>query len=159
MPSTQGVMILPYRPAWAAAFRDLNIAWIEALFRVEPVDLEVLDDPQRAIIATGGEIFFAVAGDVPVGCCAALRGDGDRWELTKMAVDPAWRGRGLGEALGRAVVDHAFAHGARLVYLFTNSSLHGAIRLYERIGFAHAPMPPEGEYERGDVYMTRDERR
>lgn len=151
--------ILPFRPEWASAFRDLNLAWIQQLFRVEPVDLEVLGDPQHTIIDPGGEIFFAVADEVPIGCCAAMPAGGDRWELTKMAVQPEWRGHGLGEALGRAVVDHARAHGAREIFLFTNSSLAGAIRLYERLGFRHATPPGAAEYERGDVYMTRDERR
>ena len=144
--------ILPYRPEFAAAFRDLNLAWIEELFRVEPVDLEVLENPDRAVIRPGGEIFFAVDGEVPIGCCALMR-VGDGWELTKMAVAPAWRGRGIGEALGRAVLEHAARVGATTVFLFTNSSLAGAIRLYERLGFRHAPMPGDAEYERGDVYM------
>ena len=37
--------------------------------------------------------------------------------------------------------------------LETNSSLDGAIRLYERLGFRHAPWPHPSDYARGDVYM------
>jgi ribosomal protein S18 acetylase RimI-like enzyme len=39
------------------------------------------------------------------------------------------------------------------VFLETNSKLDGAIRLYERLGFRHAPWPHPSDYARGDVYM------
>lgn len=150
-------MIVPFRPEFATAFHDLNIAWIERLFVVEPADRKTLEHPQEAIMANGGEIFFAVIDGVPVGCCAAVyEGDG-RWELSKMAVDPTVQGQGIGEALGQAVVQHALSHGAREVYLLTNSSLHGAIRLYERLGFVHRPMPGDTPYARSDVYMIWSE--
>ena len=147
-------MIVPYRPNLARAFHDLNTAWIERLFRVEAADRKTLEHPQEAIIDHGGEIFFAMIDGVPVGCCAAVHEGNGRWELSKMAVDPAFQGRGLGEALGTAVVQHALQHGATELYLLTNSSLHGAIRLYERLGFVHQPMPGNTPYARSDVYMV-----
>lgn len=146
--------IVPFRPELAAAFHDLNIAWIERLFRVEPADLKTLEHPQESIIDHGGEIFFAVSNGVPVGCCAAVHEGNGRWELSKMAVDPAFQGRGIGEALGKAVVQHAVSQGADEIYLLTNSSLHSAIRLYERLGFVHRPMPGDTPYARSDVYMV-----
>ena len=151
--------VVPFRPDLARAFHDLNIAWIERLFRVEPADLKTLEHPQEAIIDHGGEIFFALIDGVPVGCCAAVHEGNGRWELSKMAVDPAFQGRGLGEALGAAVVQHALKHGATELYLLTNSSLHGAIRLYERLGFRHRPMPGNTPYARSDVYMVHSEKR
>jgi hypothetical protein len=39
------------------------------------------------------------------------------------------------------------------MFLETNSRLVGAIRLYERLGFVHRPLPPHSEYARADVYM------
>lgn len=150
------IEIVPFKPGHAQAFHDLNIAWIERLFRVEAADLKTLGSPQEVIIDRGGEIFFALLDGVPVGCCAAIHEGDGRWELSKMAVDPAVQGRGLGEALGQAVVQHARSRGARELYLLTNSSLHGAIRLYERLGFRHRPMPGDTPYARSDVYMVHD---
>lgn len=153
-PST--CQVVPFRPDLAKAFHDLNIAWIERLFRVEPADLKTLLHPQEAIIDPGGEIFFAMIDGVPVGCCAAVHEGKGRWELSKMAVDPAFQGRGLGEKLGQAVVHHALQNGARELYLLTNSSLHGAIRLYERLGFRHRSMPGDTPYARSDVFMVHE---
>jgi ribosomal protein S18 acetylase RimI-like enzyme len=151
-------VIVPFRPELSTAFHDLNIAWIERLFHVEAADLKTLEHPQEAIIDHGGEIFFALVDGVVVGCCAAVHEGDGRWELSKMAVDPAYQGQGLGEALGHAVVQHALVQGARELYLLANSSLHGAIRLYERLGFRHRPMPGDTPYARSDVYMVFSER-
>jgi GNAT superfamily N-acetyltransferase len=147
------VAIVPYRVEHAAAFRQLNLDWIERLFKVEGPDLEVLDDPEGAILAPGGAIFMALDADVPVGTSAMIAcGDG-RYELAKMSVAATHQGRGLGERLGRACTDWARAEGARSVFLETNSRLANAIRLYERLGFRHAPFPKVSDYARGDVYM------
>ena len=145
--------IVPFRPSLAPAFSNLNRAWIEQLFTIEPADLKVLENPETAIIDAGGQIFFAMDGEVPVGTVAALRVSPDRFELAKMAVNPNHRGRGLGYLLGQAVIDWVRGQGAREVFLVTNSSLAGAIRLYERLGFRHGPMPTHSEYARADVYM------
>ena len=148
-----GIVVVPFSPRYAADFRRLNLEWIERLFAVEAPDLKVLDDPQGAIIATGGTIFFALDGDSVVGTVAMLRGEDGRCELAKMAVAPSHQRRGIGELLGAACRSWAASQGMRTVFLETNSRLDGAIRLYERLGFRHAPWPHPSDYARGDVYM------
>jgi GNAT superfamily N-acetyltransferase len=145
--------ILPFVPALAPAFSALNRAWIERLFTLEAADLKVLQDPYSAIIAPGGQIFFALEGEIPVGTAAALRIVAGHYELAKMAVDPTYQGAGIGYLLGRAVIDWVREQGAARLYLETNSALAGAIRLYQRLGFRHAPPHAESEYARADVYM------
>lgn len=147
------MQILPFHPRLAPAFAALNREWIERLFVLEPADLKVLLDPETAIIAPGGQIFFALDGDIPVGTVAAIAAAPRRFELAKMAVAPTHQGRGLGEQLGRAVIAWAQEQGAEAVFLLTNSRLSGAIRLYERLGFVHRPLPGHTEYSRADVYM------
>ena len=85
----------------AADFRRLNLDWIERLFEVEAADLKVLDDPERAIVAPGGMIFFALEGDAVVGTVAMIRVARGRCELAKMAVAITHQRRGIGELLGR----------------------------------------------------------
>jgi GNAT superfamily N-acetyltransferase len=148
-----GIVVAPFSPRYAADFRRLNLEWIQRLFAVEAPDLKVLDDPQAAIIATGGAIFFALDGETVVGTVAMLRGDGGRCELAKMAVAPSHQRRGIGELLGVACRSWAASNGICTVFLETNSKLDGAIRLYERLGFRHAPWPHPSDYARGDVYM------
>ena len=147
------IAVVPYRDELAVAFRRLNLEWIERLFKVEAPDLKVLDDPARAIIAPGGMIFFALDGDAVVGTVAMIRGEDGRCELAKMAVAATHQRRGIGELLGSAGTAWAREHGFRRAFLETNSRLDGAIRLYERLGFRHAPWPHPSDYARGDVYM------
>lgn len=147
------IELTPFRPEHAAEFRRLNLEWIERLFEVEAADLEVLDDPERSIVAPGGMIFMAFDGDAVVGTVAMIRVTAERFELAKMAVAQTHQRRGIGELLGRACRDWAARQGVRIVFLETNSRLHNAIRLYERLGFRHAPRPQKSDYARSDVYM------
>ena len=38
--------IVEYDDSLAAEFRDINLEWISSMFRVEAVDLEVLEHPR-----------------------------------------------------------------------------------------------------------------
>lgn len=147
------IRIVPFRPDLAPAFAALNREWIERLFTIEPADLKTLNDPVGHIIETGGEIFFALDGETAVGTVAAVREGTGRYELAKMAVAPTHQGRGIGRLLGEAMIDWARTQGAASVFLLTNSRLDGAIRLYERLGLRHRPLPGHTEYARADVYM------
>jgi GNAT superfamily N-acetyltransferase len=147
------MQIISYRPEHAGAFAALNRDWIERLFSIEPADLKVLNDPEHAIIAPGGEIFFALDGTTVVGTVALVPTGPRAFELAKMVVAGSHQGQGIGEALGTAAVEWARAKQADHLFLVTNSSLTGAIRLYERLGFVHRPMPPS-DYARADVYMV-----
>ncbi len=147
------MQVVPYRAELAPAFAALNLEWIERLFALEPADLAVLRDPEAAILAPGGALFFVLDGEAAVGTVAALAAGPGRYELAKMAVTPAYQGRGLGEALGRTVIHWARERGAATVFLLTNRRLTGAIRLYQRLGFIERPLPAQTEYRRADVYM------
>ncbi len=148
-----GLTVVPFRRELAGEFRRLNLDWIERLFAVEEPDRKVLDDPEQAIIAKGGMIFFALDGDTVVGTVAMIRIDDARHELAKMAVATSHQRRGIGELLGLACKDWAAKKGVKTVFLETNSRLGNAIRLYERLGFRHAVDPHPSDYARADVYM------
>jgi GNAT superfamily N-acetyltransferase len=147
------IRIVAYQRELAPAFQRLNLAWIERLFEVEDADRKVLGDPERAIIAPGGQIFFALDAGEPIGTVAMIRFSAARYELAKMAVAQSHQRRGIGELLGAAAIAFARDAGAETVFLQTNSRLNGAIRLYERLGFRHAADPDPPEYARADVYM------
>lgn len=149
-----GVVIVPFRREFAGDFRRLNLDWIRELFSVEEADRRVLDDPESAIVGKGGAIFFALdeASSEVIGTAAMIRIDGVRCELAKMAVAPAHRRHGVGELLGRACLEWARNNGIHKVVLETNRQLDGAIRLYERLGFRHAPAHAS-DYARADVFM------
>lgn len=145
--------IIAFEPRYAADFKRLNLEWLERHFRVEPIDMQVLSQPED-IVRSGGLIRLARQGDLVVGCCALIaKGDG-AYELSKMAVTANSQGQGLGRRLLEAVVLGFSRTGGRLLFLETNSALKTAIALYESSGFEHRPRPTPSPYERADVYMV-----
>ncbi len=150
------ILVRAYREEDAAAFKALNIEWIEHYFRIEPKDIEALEHPMR--ILAEGAIAMAEIGGAAVGACALIkRPEPATWEIAKMGVRPSHRGAGIGSALLAYLIDLAPSLGARRLYIETNSALAPAIRLYEKFGFRHlrAGEHPVSPYERADVYMER----
>jgi ribosomal protein S18 acetylase RimI-like enzyme len=95
-------------------------------------------------------------GDEPVGCCAAIpRGDGSM-EVAKLAVDPSARGGGIGRRLVTAALEFSQRRHYTRAVLTSSRKLEPALRLYESIGFRHAPVPEEVPYVTVDVYLELD---
>ena len=149
------ISILDYEPAHQPTFRALNHEWISHYFTIEPVDNEMLDDPQGYILNPGGHIFMASHGGELVGTCALIKEHDGVYELAKMAVSPRAQGLGIGWALGQAILGKARELGAHRVELLSNSRLTPALTLYEKLGFRHVPVPPT-PYQRTDVKMVLD---
>jgi DNA-binding MarR family transcriptional regulator/ribosomal protein S18 acetylase RimI-like enzyme len=152
-----GLVIRDFSDDLAGAFHDINAAWIESMFRLEPTDRDVLENPRARIIDPGGAILFAEAADLGiVGTCALQKTGDGQFELVKMGVLESARGRKVGECLLRAALDRAAAMGAETLYLLTNSACAPAIHLYEKSRFVHdaAIMKDFGaRYARCDVAM------
>lgn len=55
------------------------------------------------------------------------------------AVDPDVQGSGIGETMVRWVIDRARDDGKQRIHIHTLTMMTGAMRLYERLGFARAP--------------------
>ena len=150
--SAHEVRILPFAPRHAADFKRLNFEWMQKFFSVEPIDEQILSNP-RDIIRKGGAIFVASRDGKIVGTCALIsEGDGV-YELSKMAVTADCQGLGIGRRLLDAGIGAFQARRGRRLFLETNSVLKPAIKLYESVGFEHAPSPHASMYERADVYM------
>lgn len=63
----------------------------------------------------------------------------DELEFRMLAVSSAARGRGVGEALTRRVIERAVELGLRAVTLSSSPEMVVAHRLYERLGFRRTP--------------------
>ena len=141
----------------AAHFHDINAEWIQAMFRLEDTDRDVLENPRTRIVDPGGCILFVEAPGLGiVGTCALQKTGSGAFELTKMGVRESARGLKAGEFLLEAMIARAEALGAEKLYLLTNHACAAAIHLYEKLGFAHDPgiMAEYGaRYERCDVAM------
>ena len=149
--------ILEYSDDLAQDFHDINAEWIEAMFVLEPLDREVLQNPREKIIAPGGIILFVEASGLGiVGTCALKPTGGGGYELTKMGVRESARGLGAGAFLLEAVIARGTQIGADPLYLLTNHTCAAAIHLYEKLGFRHDAgiMADYGtRYARCDVAM------
>jgi DNA-binding MarR family transcriptional regulator/ribosomal protein S18 acetylase RimI-like enzyme len=151
---SDAVEIVPFSAQLRGEFYRLNADWLERFFHIEEVDHRVLSNPEDAILAGGGQIYFARSGKRIVGTCALMQDEPGVFELTKMAVDPIAQGLGI----GRKLIEHAIAQfrlmDAKQLFLETNTKLAPAIRLYESVGFEHQPSVREGtHYSRANVYM------
>ena len=149
--------IRDYSPELQPVFHDINAEWISAMFKLEPADREVLEDPQRHIHDGGGAILFVESPVLGIIGTCALRKTGPRSaELTKMGVRAAARGLKAGEFLLGATIERAKAMGIDDLYLLTNAKCAPAIHLYEKLGFEHdaeVMARYAARYQRCDVAM------
>jgi ribosomal protein S18 acetylase RimI-like enzyme len=147
------IKIIGYEDCFASDFARLNRDWLEAFGLLEPADSKHLDSPRESIIEPGGAILLAVDEGSVVGTCAILRIGPKIVELAKLSVVPEAQRQGIGRRLTLAAIDHALAMGAERMILVSNSKLVSAVRLYESLGFKHAPLPASVGYATANVYM------
>lgn len=140
----------------ATAFRTLNEEWITRYFVLEERDKETLNHPER-ILAEGGRIYFGYLEGQVVGTVALIPVEDGQFELAKMAVSPAMRGRGIGRQILVHAIAEARAMGLPSIFLASNSVLQNAVHLYEALGFEHVPKErlPWAVYGRGNVFMEK----
>lgn len=147
------VEIITWQPEYADDFKRLNIEWLEKYFYVEEYDNEVLSNPEKYILADGGNIYFARYRGEIIGTVALMVSPDGRVELTKMAVTEKYQGLKVGRKLMEFAIERFRNFGGKLLFLESNKRLTPAIALYEKMGFVHKPSPADSHYQRADVYM------
>jgi GNAT superfamily N-acetyltransferase len=148
------IKIVEFDAAYAADFKRLNLIWLERHFQVEPLDLEVLSNPEEAIIKPGGMVFFALVDGAVVGTCALIRHDAGLFELSKMAVADNQQGKGIGTRLLSHVIAWARSQSIQKLFVETNTVLESAVRLYQRVGFrATTYDSSDAHYDRTNLKM------
>jgi putative acetyltransferase len=147
----KSVQIIEYQSIYKEDFKRINVEWIEKFFKVEPHDLEQLDNPE-SIIEEGGQIYFAKLGDKIVGTAALIHDGNDDYELAKMGVSPEAQGLGLGKKLCIVAIEEAIKRKAKSLYLRSNRSLIPAISMYLSVGFVEVPIDAS-HYKRANIKM------
>jgi N-acetylglutamate synthase-like GNAT family acetyltransferase len=90
---------------------------------------------------------MAYAAAEAVGCVALIPMRDGIYELSKMAVSPHLRGRGIGRRLLQHAIAQARGLDAKSLFLGSNSRLKNAVHLHESVAFRHVqpeslpPMP------------------
>jgi len=151
---SEAVEVVPFASELRDDFYRLNADWLQRYFHIEEVDHRVLSNPEQEILAPGGMIFFARLGGRTVGTCALMLAEPGVFELSKMAVDPAAQGLGIGRKLIERAIEAFRQSGATTLFLESNTKLAPALRLYESVGFEHQPqLRADSHYSRANVYM------
>ena len=143
------IEIVPFRDEFAGAFAKLNYEWIEKYFRVEAHDRELLDSPVEQIIRKGGEIFFAVLGNKPIGTVALVLHTSSEFELTKMAVASEFQGRGIGKLLMKELIARARQAGIHVMVGGIDASNLRSLEFHRRLGFREVARMPETGFKHG----------
>ena len=146
------ISIIPFDKKYSSHFYDLNVAWLEEYFYVEPYDKRVLGDPQTYIIDKGGFIFFAIYNNEIVGTVALIN-EKECFELSKMAVSTSYHGHKIGQQLMDYCIEFSKNQGWENIMLYSNRILEPAIALYTKVGFREVPVEEDVYYERADIKM------
>lgn len=136
-------------PAESPGARDLVLGILNEEYRLELTldELPDLIDIHRTYRDSDAGNFWVVStGDKIVGCIGVLRLALDHYELRRMYVHPAYRGRGIAQRLLETVFEWATRHGVVHLWLETNEAWHAAHHIYEKHDFnpvTRDQLPPE----------------
>ncbi|MGA3361565.1 MAG: GNAT family N-acetyltransferase [Solirubrobacteraceae bacterium] len=151
----------PARPEEGSEVTRLLIAFRDWLGAKTPDDAAFAASVARLYEDRATEFLLGrvVSDDPPCGVCQ-LRFRHSIWTsapdcwLEDLYVEDAARGRGVGRALVVLAMERASARGARRIELDTNERNHGAIALYESLGFSSASKV-HGRMRGRDLFMGR----
>lgn len=149
------IRITHFEPAYRDAIRRLNYEWLEKYFQLEEIDREVLSKPEEVILAPGGQIFYAWYDDQIVGTVSLMKIQDEVFELTKMAVNEAFQGLGIGKLLMEQCLDYAKRKGIKQIIIYSNRRLERAVEMYRKYGFIEIDLGPV-LYTRADIKMRLD---
>lgn len=136
-------------------FAALNAAWITELHFMEDSDKRMVSHPE-SYIQNGNHVLSAHIGDQCAGVCALKHHEDGRYELTKMAVDPAFQGKGIGQHLMTAIEHYAKTiMGLNYLFLLSNTANAAALRLYARNGWTVNHEGPHPVYARANIGMEK----
>ncbi len=143
--------IVSYQHQYKQSFIDLNLAWLNKYFVVEPQDTEMLEGVED-LIKNGAEVYFAVEDNTAIATCMILpRGNGV-WEICKLATDERYQGKGAGKAVLQACMNYAKNKGAQKIMIVSNRVLGAAMHLYAKMGFVEVPID-NMEYDRVNIQL------
>ena len=148
------INIINFQDNFEKDFYDLNIEWLEYFFQAEKYDYEILSNSKKYIINKGGKIFFAeLAGNI-IGTVALMPTNNKLvLELTKMAVKPEYRNKGIGKKLLKKCIDYSKSNNNSSIILYSNKKLNNAIHLYRTFGFKETKMEKKSPYLRANIKM------
>lgn len=131
------ISIIDYEQRYQSDFKRLNLEWLDSYGLTETHDLEILDDPEGMVIDAGGFIFLAMENERVIGTAGIAKEGKNTYELIKMTVETSYQGQGTGKLLLERCLAEAQKRKAEKIFLYSNSQLSAALKMYEKYGFRY----------------------
>lgn len=143
--------VIEYEEKYKKDFIQFNTDWIIDNFGfLEAEDNETFCHIEESL-EKGAMIYFAVEDDIALAACMAKPMDEQgTWELCKLGSNKHVPHKGAGSAVFEAAMNWAISHGAKKLFILSNSKLKTALHIYEKYGF-HEVKRNDYEYVRGDI--------
>lgn len=143
--------IIEYQEKYKEDFIQFNTDWIKDNFGyLEEEDINTFNHIEENL-EKGAMIYFALEGEQVLATCMAKPSEEDgTWELCKLGSNKHLPHKGAGSAVFEAAMNWAVSHGARKLFILSNSKLKPALHIYEKYGF-HEVSLKDYEYVRGDI--------
>lgn len=119
---------------WHRARHHADIVLVDAYFDADAFEAELECLPGTYSPPEGG-LYLATLDGTAAGCVALRAIDRTRCEMKRMFVYPEFQGKGIGRALGEAVIACGAAAGYQSMLLDTSVRQKEAQALYTRLGF------------------------
>lgn len=146
--------LIEYDSKYKEDFIQFNKDWIVDNFGfLEDEDIKTFEKVDKEL-ANGAMIYFAIEDDTALACCMAKPMENGGWEICKLASNKNRPHKGCGSAVFKAAVQWAIDHGAKRLFILSNSRLKAAIHIYEKFGFNEIKLD-DYEYMRGDIAFER----
>lgn len=146
--------IITYDSKYKDKFIEYNSDWIIDNFGcLEKEDEETFENIEEDI-KNGAMIYFSVEEDEVLAACMTKPMQNDTWEICKLTSNKHRDHKGCGSAVFEAAMNWAVEHGAKRLFILSNSRLKPAIHIYEKFGFKEIKLDDYG-YVRGDIAFEK----
>lgn len=146
--------LIEYDPKYKEDFIQFNKDWIVDNFGfLENEDIKTFEEMDE-VLANGAMIYFAIEDNTALACCMAKPMENGNWEICKLASNKNRPHKGCGSAVFEAAFQWAIDHGAKRLFILSNSRLKAAIHIYEKFHFNEIKLE-DYEYVRGDIAFER----
>lgn len=143
--------IIEYQEKYKAYFIQFNRDWIIDNFGyLESEDIDTFNHIEESL-KKGGMIYFALEDEQVLATCMVKPLDEDgTWEVCKLGSNKHIPHKGAGSAVFKEAMTWATNHGARRLFILSNSKLKAALHIYRKFGFYEIKLD-DYEYDRGDI--------
>ncbi|MDX9957557.1 MAG: GNAT family N-acetyltransferase [Clostridia bacterium] len=138
----------------AKAVIQQYLVWLGIDLSFQNIDEELEDFPGK-YREPDGAFLVAKDGETVVGCVGLRRISQHICEMKRLFVLDSHKGKGLGDALVREIINQARSIGYSKMRLDTLSTMGAAQRLYRRHGFVEIPRYTVNPLP-GAVFMEKD---